>query len=147
MKKKLFLLELIDYDHYDEIDKEDVEERYIIGYFSSLKHLEQAISLCKKRKNANEKMEITEFNFECGNNQKFVYVLFFEYFVLKENEYADFYEYFAPQSSYKKCIVQKKNLLQMEKYKDTCNRIFEDSKDGFRIEKIKIDFISHINYK
>ena len=33
MKKTLFLLELIDYDHYDEIDEEDVEERYIIGYF------------------------------------------------------------------------------------------------------------------
>ena len=50
MKKTLFLLELIDYDHYDEIDKEDVEERYIIGYFLSLKHLEQAISLCKSEK-------------------------------------------------------------------------------------------------
>ena len=45
MKKKLFLLELIDYDHYDEIDKEDVEERYIIGYLSTKKQLEQAISL------------------------------------------------------------------------------------------------------
>lgn len=146
MKKALFLLELIDYDHYDEIDKEDVEERYIIGYFSNTKCLDDAISLCKKRKEINEKTEITEFNFECGYNQKFVYVLFFEYTLLKDNEYSDFYEYFEPQSSYKKCIIQKEKLLKMDKYKNRYNRIYEDSKDGFRVEKIKINFISHINY-
>lgn len=147
MGKKLFLLELVDYDHYDEIDKEAIEERYIIGYFFSKKILEQAILLCEKRKNINEKIKITELNFECGNNQKFVYVLFFEYSILKENEYADFYEYFEPKSSYKKCIEQKNSLLMKEKYKETYDRIYENSKDGFRIEKIKIDFISHINYK
>lgn len=147
MKKKIFLLELIDYDYYDEIDKENVEERYIIGYFSNLKCLGQAILLCQKRKNTNETIKTTEFNIECGHNQKFVYVLFYEYCILRENEYADFYEYFDPQSSYEKCIAQKNNLLKMKKYKETCNRVFEDSKDGFRIEKIKIDFISHINYK
>lgn len=146
MKKALFLLELIDYDHYDEIDKEDVEERYIIGYFSNSKNLDDAISLCKKRKEINEKIEITEFNFECGYNQKFVYVLFFEYSILKDNEYSDFYEYFEPQSSYKKCIIQKGKLLKMDKYKNRSNRIYEDSNDGFRVEKIKINFISHIDY-
>ena len=147
MKKTLYLLELIDYDHYDEIEKEDVEERYIIGYFLNPKHLNQAISLCKERKEINEKINITEFNFECSYNQKFVYVLFFEYSILKNNEYFDFYEYFEPQSSLKKCIKQKEKLLKMKKYKNSYDRIFDDSKDGFRVEKIKIDFISHINYK
>ena len=147
MKKPLFLLELIDYDHYDEIDKEDVEERYIIGYFLSSKHLNEAVSLCEKRKNFNEKIKVTEFDFECTYNQKFVYVLFFEYSILKDNEYSDFYEYFEPQSSYEKCVRQKESLRKLNKYKKSQNRIFEDSEDGFRIEKIKIDFVSHINYK
>ena len=147
MKKTLFLLELIDYDHYDEIDEEDVEERYIIGYFFNSTYLDEAISLCKKRKESNEKIKITKFDFECGNNQKFVYVLFFEYSTLVDNEYSDYYEYFEPQSSYKKCIKQKENLLNMNKYNKNNTFIFEDSKDGFRIDKIKIDFISHINYK
>ena len=61
--------------------------------------------------------------------------------------YSDYYEYFEPQSSYKKCIKQKENLLNMNKYNKNNTFIFEDSKDGFRIDKIKIDFISHINYK
>ena len=50
------------------------------------------------------------------------------------------------QAAINALIVQKKNLLKMDKYKKTSNRIFEESKDGVRIEKIKIDFISHINY-
>lgn len=146
MKKPLYLLELVDYDYYDEIDQEDVEDRYIIGYFFDKTHLNEAISLCEKRKGINEKIEITKFDFECGNNQKYVYVLFFEYSTLTDNEYSDFYYYFEPQCSYKKCLKQKENLLKINKYNKKQDRIFEDSKDGFRIDKIKINFISHINY-
>ena len=147
MKKILTLLELIDYDYYDVIDKENVEERYIVGYFFNSKCFNEAISLCETRKEINEKIKITEFNFECNYNQKYVYVLFYEYSILNNNEYTDYYEYFEPQSSYKKCLNQKNKLLKNNKYKKSFNRIFDGSKDGFRIEKIKIDFISHINYK
>ena len=147
MKKNFYLLELIDYDHFDEKDNEDVEERYIIGYFSSIVTLVKAISLCEERKEANEKIKVTEQEVECGYNQKYVYVLFYEYSILNDNDYSDFYEYFKPQSSYKKCFIQKEELLKLDKYRNNGNRLFDGSIDGFRVEKIKIDYISHINYK
>lgn len=147
MKCLIYLLELIDYDHYDETDNEDVEERYIIGYFSNKESLEQAIALCQKRKTPHEEIRISEIAMECGNNQKYVYVLFYEYSIMDNGDWADYYEYFAPQSSYSKCVAQKKQLKQISKYQDNKSRIYDDSIDGFRIEKIKMNYIAHVSYK
>ena len=86
MKSKLYLLELINYDHYDALEDEHVEDRWIIGYFSDLTILESAIALCEERKETEEKICITEIPFDCSPNQKFVYVLFYEYSILEGTE-------------------------------------------------------------
>lgn len=147
MKKLIYLLELVDYDHFDESDNVDVEERWIIGYFSSEESLNDAILLCNQRKNENEEITISQKLVECGSNQKYVYVLFYEYSIITDGEYVDYYEYFDPQSSYKKCIALKNELIKDVKYQNDGNRIYDGTVDGFRVDKIKIDFISHINYK
>lgn len=146
MKRKMYILELIDFDHYDEVDKENVEERYIIGYFFNTAILDEAIILCKKRKNSNEKIVLNEINFECSPNQKYVYVLFYEYSKYVNNEINDYYDYFEPYSNRLKCNRKKEKLLLEDKYKVTDDKVFDDSLDGFRVEKIRIDFISHINF-
>ncbi|MBE5731011.1 MAG: hypothetical protein E7350_03590 [Clostridiales bacterium] len=147
MKRLIYLLELVDYDYFDEVENVDVEERWIIGYFSSEESLNDAISLCNQRKNKNEKITITQKLVECGNNQKYVYVLFYEYSIITDGEYVDYYEYFDPQSTYKKCIALKNELIKDVKYQNDGHRIYDGTTDGFRVYKIKIDFISHINYK
>ena len=75
-----------------------------------------------------------------------MYVLFYEYTLICNGEYSDFYENFEPHSNYNKCIEEKQELLKNEKYQNNGERIFENSRDGFRVAKIKINHIDYINY-
>lgn len=147
MRRKLVVVELVYFDHYDKHDKVNVEERYIIGYFFSAKELERAIKLCEEQKKPGGEIKLTVYNFKCTPEQSYVYVLSYQYTIVNENGEREYvYENFGPQCFYYKCIIQKEKLLKRRKYRDTRNRIFEDTKDGFKIRQRIVDFIYRIDY-
>ena len=102
MKKSITLIELVKFYGIDEKDNERIEDRWIVGYFFNKKRIKQALALCKKKKKDDEEIVITQFEMECSPNQKYVYILFYEYSIIVDNQFQDFYEYFKPQSTFKK---------------------------------------------
>ncbi len=151
MKRKITLLDLVDFRGIDEKDNEPIEGRWIIGYFLDEKIKNKALEIYEEKKEGNEEIQIKEFDFSCSPNQKYVYVLFFEYSVLiddaeqdknidPDDQYTYYYYYFEPLSSYEKCLKLKEKLLEDDKYKVKDYMIY-DSDDGFHIEKIKINEI------
>ena len=146
MKKSITLIELVKFYGIDEKDNERIEDRWIVGYFFNKKRIKQALALCKKKKKDDEEIVITQFEMECSPNQKYVYILFYEYSIIVDNQFQDFYEYFKPQSTFKKCTILKKKLMDNERYQINSIKIYDESIDGFHVEKIKIDYISYINY-
>lgn len=146
MIKELYLVETVNYAYFDEKDMEDVEDRYIIGYFDNPEIMKRAIEICNKKKEPDEEVKVTKYSFSCSSNQKYVYVLFYEYSTLTDGEYTDYYYYFEPCSNVLKCIKQKTELQKNEKYMHNENKIYDDSKDGFRIAKILINFIDYYYY-
>jgi len=146
MKKDIFLVELVNYYYYDETDHENVEDRHIIGYFFDIDIMNQAIELCNDRKKESEQVVITKESIDCNYNQKFVYVLCYEYSLFDGNNYTDYYYHFEPFSNYNKCMIQKDKLLNEQKYMNDGKKIFYDSIDGFYVDKILTDTIFYINY-
>lgn len=146
MKRKITLIETVDFFGIDEIDGERIENRYIIGYFFDEKKIEEALCYYKEYKKESEEIVISEFDFKCSKYQKYVYVLFYEYSLIVDGEFQDFYEHFEPLSSYKKCLKTKNELLKNKKYQIDSKKIFDDSKDGFHIEKIKINFFLRFSH-
>ncbi len=144
--KKIFLLEYIDYYGFDETDGENIESRNIIGYFTTQEKLNEAKALCLQDEISEKDLYVTEYNIKAGANQKFVYLLNYEYSIKVNDEYTDYYYYFEPQVNAKQCNEQKKQLLKESKYKKTPEKIYYDSPDGFYIDKIKLDYIAHIGY-
>ena len=108
--------------------------------------MKRAIEMCNKKKEPDEEVKITKYSFSCSSNQKYVYVLFYEYSTLIDGEYTDYYYYFEPCSNVSKCLKQKTELQKNEKYMHNENKIYDNSKDGFRIAKVWINFIDHIIY-
>ena len=145
--KNVYLVEVVYYDAFDSLENENVEDRYIIGYFSVAAKAEQAIKECVKHGIPKNTLCVKEFEFPSAPNQKYVYVLNYEYSRLTDNGYEDYYYYFAPQSNKAKCLEQKKQLLLCPKYQPTAETIFTTTKDGFFVDKIKIDFLSHVDYR
>ena len=90
MKKKIYLLELVEFYYYDTKDDENVEDRWIIGYFLTLSKLVEAISKCFDLKKETERIVVTSFDIKLNYNQKFVYVLSYEYSYLLNNNYIDY---------------------------------------------------------
>ena len=147
MKRDLYYVELVNFDYYDEVDDENVESRYGIGYFTDEKIKNEAIELCKARKEGGEKIVITKYTLDLNYNQKYIYVLLYEYSIEDNEEYTDYYYRFEPMNNPKKCLEYKQKICNEPRYRDDGNRIFYDTPDGFYIEKAKINMIVHINYR
>ncbi len=141
MIKKLYSVEIVDFDFFDISEKTSVEDRKIVGYFFNVNIKNKAVEICNKKKNDDEIVRVTEYDFECSSNQKYLYLLWFEYSVFSNGEYDDYYEIFGPFSNKKKCLNLKRKLLEYDEYKINKNKIFE-TKDGFYINKVLIDNIS-----
>ena len=146
MVDKMYILELTEYFGFDECDNEEIEDKKIIGYFLDENIFRYAVRLCKEKKKENEIIVIHECFFNHRKNQRNVYVLNYDYSILSDEGYTDYYEWFEPKSSYKECLKQKESLITLEKYKKDNNKIFFNTEDGFWIDKIEINFISYINY-
>lgn len=139
--KKIYLLEEIKFYYIDEKDGENVEDINIVGYFSTKNKISLAKKKCIRFGMKKEELFCSEFEFN-SKNQKYVYILFYEYSTKDESGYTDYFYKFQPQTSKKKCIQLKEELLKKDFYKPNENKIFDDFTDrGFSIRKIMIDTI------
>lgn len=139
--QKIYLLEYRDFYFHDEKDDEDVEDRVLLGYFSSTIKINEAIEICIQHKIDKSKLQITEYSFKANANQKYVYVLGYEYSILDKNEeYIDFFYNFEPMTNLKQCLFLKNQLIHENKYKVTENKIFDSETDnGFYVSKMQIN--------
>ncbi len=143
----IYLVEFLRYYYKDNIDNEDVEDRYTIGYFSSSKLAYKAVKECLENdEKLNEKdFIITELNFKYTKNQKYLYVLNYEYSIINDkNLYEDFYYKYPPCKNKKECKEQKKNIINSKNFSKKENALYDISKDGFYIDKILINFTNKI---
>lgn len=147
MKRKITLIELVSFEGIDETDNERIEDRYIVGYFFNQDKINDAILLCKEKKEKDEEIVLTEYEMECSPNQKYVYVLSYEYTIIVNDQFQDFYYIFEPQSSKRKCFLMKQSLTKDKKYQRSPEKIYEDNTiDGFYIAKMEIDCVFTVNY-
>lgn len=145
MKKKIYKLEYTTVYYKDSFDNEDVEERYIIGFFSNELLLIEAMNICKFEGMNKDCLQITEYELDCWYDKKYVYVLFYEYSRISNGIQWDYYYSFPPQPNKIKCILQKKSLLNDFNYKNSADKIYYDSKDGFRIKRVLLNFVETEN--
>lgn len=148
-KKKIYLLEFVEFFGYDDKDSEDIEDREIVGFFTSQQKLNNAQQeLVKLGINA-EYFKITDYDVELGYNQKNIYVLVYEYTIIKDELYEDYYYSFEPQSNKRKCkILQNKLIVSNSKFHHNENKIYgTDSDNGFYVRTLKLDCIYYGYYR
>ena len=141
MKKSYYLVENIKYYYYDEEEQEDVEDRWFVGIFSTF---EKSIKVKKMLETSEyvDDIRITKYDVNCGNNQKYIYILIYEYSLLIDDIYHDYYYNFDPKSSEKECIELRNSLFKLDKYKIDSKKIYdEETYFGFGIMKFEIDML------
>lgn len=143
--KPIYRLEEVHYCNFDASDEEDIEERLLIGYFSSVEKLNIAINICTSNGINLNNIRISTFFDNFTRNQKYVYVLSHVYSIIDENgEYLDYEYIFQPFSNRKKCFLLKTQLSQKDRYAFSDDRNYNiQPPDGFYISKDEIDFIYH----
>ena len=143
--KAIYRLEEVHYHHFDMLDEEDVEERLLIGYFSSIEKMNTAINICIENGINPKNIRISTFFDNFTENQKYVYVLSHVYSIIQQDgNYLDYDYIFPPYSNRKKCLKLKSMLIQKERYAFSNNRCYDiQPPDGFYISNDEIDFIYH----
>ena len=141
---KIYMVEFHRFYYFDKLDQEAVEDRYTVGYFSTNELAENAIHKCICESGYSKKdFQIIEYDLNISKNQKYLYILNYEFSVLNgDGEYEDFYYKYSPCTNVKKCIELKQFLIQNKMINIKKNAIYDVSKDGFYIDKIKIDFVN-----
>ena len=143
--KSIYRLEEVHYHCFDMLDEEDVEERLLIGYFSSIEKMNTAINICIENGINPKNIRISTFFDNFTKNQKYVYVLSHVYSIIQQDgNYLDYEYIFPPYSNRKKCLKLKSMLIQKERYAFSNNRCYDiQPPDGFYISNDEIDFIYH----
>lgn len=138
----IYRLESVKFYYSDSSDGENVEERLILGHFSSHSKLDEAKKECLKNGFKDSELSVSCFFDEFSYNQKYVYVLTHQYSILNDNRYTDYEYIFPPFSNRKKCLDLKKQLLENPKYAFSEKRCYEvQPPDGFCISKQLIDYL------
>ena len=138
--KILYQLEKVEYFGYDPEDDENIEERIVLGHFSSLEKLTEAIEICLQNGINQKNIFISSFFDSFAPNQKYVYVLSHQYSLIDGEQYIDYEYIFPPLSNKKKCLALKEKLKNDPKYAFHEERCYDlDPPDGFCISKSKID--------
>lgn len=135
--KRIFRLEKIKFYYYDKAEKENVEDLYVLGYFSSREELDKAMLICKQYGIDGGELSVQEFLVELAENQKFIYELSYEYSVLNaDGQYVDYSYVFPPQRSRGRCLRLKTELQKQKKYRPESRKIVDiTTDDGFWTEK------------
>lgn len=141
MSDYIYRLEKVKFYRFDRKDQEAVEDRYLIGYFSSPEELEKAVAICEENGIPAKNLEAMRFDFTYIGKGKTVYELSYGYSILnRKKQYVDYYYSFAPQNSVSACKKLKKEILKIDKFKPSPEKIFDDDMpDGFWIEKLSIN--------
>ena len=82
-------------------------------------------------------LEETTFDFSLQKNQKYLYVLNYEYFT---NDGTCFSYQFEPCTSREKSMLIKKEKMKEDKYKTNPSKIIKSGKNEWFIEKHEIVF-------
>ena len=141
--KSVYRLERVKYYFFDKVENENVEERFILGHFSSLKKLYEAISICLKNGFCEQELVISTFFDKFTHNQKYVYVLSHQYSIVDEKGMYIDYEYiFNPFSNKGKCVSLMNTLKENSKYSESSSKFYDkQSMKGFYISKQRIDHL------
>lgn len=140
--KPIYRLDRVKYKYFDKTDMEDVEERYVLGYFSSLNNIKNAIKTYIENGYKESELSISTFFDSFTYNQKHVYVLSHGYSIYENNKYTDYSYVFQPFSNKNKCFEMMNNLKKETLYEFNPNRIYDDeTMEGFYIATFKIDYL------
>lgn len=140
--KCIYRLEHVKFYYHDHNDDEDVEERLVLGHFSSHDALQKAINDSVNYGLPQNELKVTQYFDTFANNQKYVYVLSHQYYLLNGENYTDYEYIFQPFSNRKKCIELKERLKQNPKFATIENRHYDIAPpDGFCISKDKINHL------
>ncbi len=136
----IYRLEYVNYHYYDAIENEDVEEKFILGYFTPRYKLEEAKKRCIENGLKEEKLQVTCFFDEFSIVQKRIYVLSHMYYLYDGERYTDYEYIFPPMSNRKKCILLRERLKKYHKYAYSKNRFYDlQPPDGFCITAEEIN--------
>ena len=86
-------------------------------------------------------IDLADFDIKLNYNQKFVYVLSYEYSYLLSNNYIDYSYVFDPQTNINKCKIMMNELKKQKKYAHNNRKLYDEcSKQGFYFSKYRLDF-------
>ena len=142
MIKYFFKLEYAKFYGIDKIDNEKIEERQVIGLFSSKKLAEETLEFCLSYRDVEEKDFITSrVKVTLDKPIKILYLPFHEYSIKEPNgEYVDYYYVFQPKATKKEANELCNLLKNKKKYsKHACRDYSVYPPDGFGIENIEIN--------
>ena len=75
----IYRLDKVKFYRFDWKDKEEVEERFNLGYFSSLEEHDKAVAVCVENDVPFKSLEAMRFNFDYKKHKKYIYELGYEY--------------------------------------------------------------------
>ena len=132
---KIYLLEEVFFDSVDLEDGEKKEIRLSDGLWANHRKFLFAKKRILEELTAGWTLEETEFDVPIRKNQKYLYVLNYEYFT---NDGTCFYYQFEPCTSAKKCWLMKEEKAKEDKYKLDSSKIIRRGADGWFIERYEI---------
>lgn len=146
MIKYFYEVNYVIFYYYDESDKENVEDIFFAGYFSSLNKAKESIRrmmLYSKEHNVFENYKITKRRVTCEKPPKYLYRSYYEYsIILDTGKYVDYSYVFSPKATKKEAEKLCRDLRQHKKYQKQEGRDYSAfPPDGFGIEKIEVDYI------
>lgn len=133
----IYLLEEVLFDSIDSKDGEKIEIRLTDGFWVNHRKFLAAKKRMEKSLAEGWNLEETTFDFSLRKNQKYLYVLNYEYFT---NDGTCFSYQFEPCASREKCMLIKKEKMKEDKYKTNPSKIIKSGKNGWFIEKYEIVF-------
>jgi hypothetical protein len=141
--KPIYRLEQVDYCGFDSYEEENIETSIVLGYFSSFDKVSIAVKICNEAGIDVNNIRISTFFDDFSCNQRYVYVLSHEYYIINQDgTYLDYSYIFRPFSNRQKCVSLKSKLSKNDKYAFFNDRYYNvQPPDGFRITKMQIDFI------
>ena len=128
MRAIIFRLSEYKFYSYDEVDKENIEERRILGYFSSEEMLNDSIRLCIESGIDESCLSINAYSLILRKGQRYIFELSYSYSVkTTSGNYVDYDYIFEPKASKDDCLKLKKRLVRQYKFQPTTAKIFDPS--------------------
>ncbi len=131
----IYCLQKYRFFYYDEEDDENVETRYLLGYFNSSEKVKDAIEVCKANGISDDELRVETFELSLSKRQKYLYILTYAYSILNaREEYTDYDYVFEPKTNRKQCLELKEQLEKQLKYRHTSEKIYDsETVNGFYI--------------